>query len=496
MPVVVDPDSETLAELLKAIPTGGHGVDLPDRLQAWLANRPEEYAVVLGPHVDLHQALAISDGMRLTRPSTSVVLVRDVVDTAVLREAMASGIRDVVPAGDPVAITSAVDRAYQLYIALRGPGGAIHTGRIVTVFSPKGGVGKTTMAVNLALALADKGARKVCLVDFDLAFGDVAITLQLFPSHTVEHAIGSEDSIDAPLLESLMTRHPDSLMVLAAPSHPDVRDRVTPVLISRILRGLRETFDFIVVDTAPAFDEQTLTALDETDECVVIATLDVPTLKNVKVAIETLEMLNIARGHRHLLLNRADDAVGLGPEKVESILGMDIAAQIATSMDIAAATNSGRPILSANPGHPSSTAIRKLASQLTGEPVAPHAGRDAVSPEVDEKSGRRFRIRRSTKCPVSVIGSLLPARIACPRTTRRTARSSQLSPTPTSSATRSGSTTRSRSSPDAGWATPPPRPSPRTPWSDAGWPRHLRAWGSRSPSSDSSVRSSPPGASR
>ena len=81
MPVVVDPDSETLAELLKAIPTGGHGVDLPDRLQAWLVNRPEEYAVVLGPHVDLHHALAISDGMRLTRPSTSVVLVRDVVDT-------------------------------------------------------------------------------------------------------------------------------------------------------------------------------------------------------------------------------------------------------------------------------------------------------------------------------------------------------------------------------------------------------------------------------
>ena len=167
--------------------------------------------------------------MRLTRPSTSVVLVRDVVDTTVLRDAMAAGVRDVVPASDAAAITSAVDRAYQLYIALRGPGGAIHTGRIVTVFSPKGGVGKTTMAVNLALALADKGARKVCLVDFDLAFGDVAITLQLFPTHTIEHAIGSEDSIDAPMLESLLTRHPDSLMVLAAPSHPDVRDRVSPV---------------------------------------------------------------------------------------------------------------------------------------------------------------------------------------------------------------------------------------------------------------------------
>jgi pilus assembly protein CpaE len=394
MPVVVDPDSETLAQLLAAIPAGGHGVDHADRLQAWLANRPEEYAVVLGPHVELRDALALSDGMRLSRPSTSVILMRDVVDTDVLREAMQAGIRDVIPVGDHAAIAAAVDRAYQLYIALRGPGGAIHTGRIITVFSPKGGVGKTTMAVNLALALSDKGARKVCLVDMDLAFGDVAITLQLFPTHTVEHAIGSEESIDAPLLESLLTRHPDSLMVLAAPSHPDVRDRVSPVLVSRILRALRETFDFIVVDTAPAFDEQTLTALDETDECVIVATLDVPTLKNVKVALETLEMLNIASGHRHLLLNRADDAVGLGPDKVESILGMGVAAQIATSMDIAAATNAGRPILSSHPQHASSSALRRLASQLTGQPVAPTGLPHAAAQAGPEKAGRRFRMRR------------------------------------------------------------------------------------------------------
>jgi pilus assembly protein CpaE len=395
MPVVVDQDTETLSLLLKAVPAGGHGIELPDRLDSWLTNRPEEYVVVLGPHVAIAQALNIADGMRLTRPSTSVVLVRDDVDAMVLREAMQAGVRDVVPSGDLDAITDAVERAYDLYVALRGPGGAIHTGRIVTVFSPKGGVGKTTIAVNLALALTDKGSRQVCLVDFDLAFGDVAITLQLFPTHTIEHAIGSEGNVDVALLESLLARYQDSLKVLPAPSHPDVRERISPTLISQTLSTLRTMFDYVVVDTAPAFDEQTLTTLEDADECVIIATLDVPTLKNVKVALDTLEMLNIGRGHRHLLLNRADDAVGIDAQKVESILGMDISTQITTSIDIAASTNSGVPILTSTPNHPSSAAIRNLAAMFTGDAVPSPDQEPGRHAEVDgERRSRMFRIRR------------------------------------------------------------------------------------------------------
>ncbi len=395
MPVVVDPDRETLEGMLLAMPPGTHSIDQGDRLEAWLLNRPEEYVVVLGPHLDASDACKLADSMRLTRPSTGVVLLRREVDAQTLRDAMHAGIRDVVQVGDTDTIRAAVDRAYQLYVALRGPGGAMHQGRIVTVFSPKGGVGKTTVSVNLALALADRGARKVCLVDLDLAFGDVAITLQLFPSHTIEHAIGSEDAIDAPLLETLLTRHADSVMVLAAPNHPDVRERVTPMLVSRVLKALRDSFDYIVVDTAPAFDEQTLTALDETDECVIVATLDVPTLKNVKVALETLEMLDIAREHRHLLLNRADDNVGLGSERVESILGMPVSTMVETSMDIAAATNAGQPLMSQDPQHAFSATLRDFSSRLTGEPAAPTTTSGRPQPVEDpDKSARRFRRRK------------------------------------------------------------------------------------------------------
>ncbi len=197
MPVVADPDNATVTSLLTAMPSGAHGLDSIDRLLAWLSDHTEEYVVVLGPHLDFEEAVALCESLRVARPTISVVLVREALDTHVLTRAMQAGARDVVPDDDLDAVAAAVGRAHQLYVALRGPAGAVHLGKVVTVFSPKGGVGKTTMAVNLALALTDRGARKVCLVDLDLAFGDVAITMQLFPTHSIEHAIGSDDSLDA-----------------------------------------------------------------------------------------------------------------------------------------------------------------------------------------------------------------------------------------------------------------------------------------------------------
>lgn len=390
MPVLVEADAGSVAALQRAMPAGSHAVATTDRMHAWLDQHPDEYVAALGPSVPFDVALSTAEDLRVNRPTVSVVLVRAQLDTDMLTRAMHAGVRDVVASEDEKGLTKAVERAHQLHEALRGPAGARHQGRIVTVFSPKGGVGKTTSSVNLALALSDKGARKVCLVDLDLAFGDVAITMQLFPTHSIEQAVGSEDSVDLSMIEGLLTRHEDALMVLAAPAHPDVRERVTPLLISRILRALRDGFDYVVVDTSPSFDDATLTALDETDECVIVATLDVPTLKNVKVALETMDVLNIARGHRHLFLNRADPEIGISIEKVESILGMPVSSRVASAMDVAASTNTGTPIVAAKPGHPASMAFYGLASSVTGEPVAPPAG---AVPSAAE-SGRRGLFRR------------------------------------------------------------------------------------------------------
>jgi pilus assembly protein CpaE len=157
---------------------------------------------------------------------------------------------------------------------------------------------------------------------------------------------------------------------------PDAKDSIPPSLVGRILGLLKSHFDFVVVDTSPAFDEYALQAFDETDEMLLVTTLDVPTLKNVKVAVETLDLLNFPKPQRRLILNRADDKVGLTPEKVEGTLGMTISAAIPTSSQVAHATNSGEPIVSAQPRHPVSQAITKLARSIaaSADPVEATSG--------------------------------------------------------------------------------------------------------------------------
>jgi pilus assembly protein CpaE len=371
MPIIVE-SSQTNADVLSsATGSASRVVSNLDELKRSLADFPDEYAIVIGPSVDLEAAASLADTLRVTRPTVSVILIRRRVDTSVLAEALRSGMREVVDERDLTGLGAAVRRAEQVWLAINGAGessSATTQGQVITVFSPKGGVGKTTLAVNLAMALSRNGARKVCLVDLDLAFGDVAITLQLFPARTLADAVHLQSGLDFAVLEPLLTDYHPGLSALVAPVQPDARDTIPAALVGRVLGLLKSNFDHVVVDTAPAFDEYVLQAFDETDELLLVTTLDVPTLKNVKVAVETLDLLNFPKPKRHLVLNRADDKVGLSPDKVESTLGMKIAAAIPTSSQVAHATNAGEPITIASPKHAVSQTLLKFASTLAGAP--------------------------------------------------------------------------------------------------------------------------------
>jgi len=248
----------------------------------------------------------------------------------------------------------------------------------LAVCSSKGGVGKTTIAANLAVALATRDNTRVCLVDLDLGFGDVAIPLQLFPARTIADAVALESDLDFASLEPLLTPHRRGFSTLVAPVQPDAKDSIPASLVSRVLAILKANFEFVIVDTSPAFDEHVLQAFDETDELLLVTTLDVPTLKNVKIACETLDLLNFPKPRRHLVLNRADDKVGLSPEKVETTLDMKIAQSIPTSAEVANATNAGEPITASQPRHAVSQAFRRLADAVSGVPRGTRSHESAV----------------------------------------------------------------------------------------------------------------------
>jgi pilus assembly protein CpaE len=397
MPIIVE-SGRSNADLFMSV-TGSDSVIVGslEELKRSLADTPNEYAIVLGPGVDLEAAAALADTLRVTRPTVSVILIRRRVDTSVLAEALRSGMREVVDERDLTGLGSAVLRAQQMWQALNGASvvsGDSLQGKLITIFSPKGGVGKTTLAVNLALALGMGGTKKVCVVDLDLSFGDVAITLQLFPARTIADAVHLESGLDFSVLEPLLTDYRDRLSALVAPVQPDAKDSIPPSLIGRVLGLLKQHFDFVVVDTSPSFDEYVLQAFDATDELLLVTTLDVPTLKNVKVAVETLDLLNFSKNRRHLVLNRSDDKVGLTAEKVESTLAMPIASALPTSSQVAHATNSGEPIISAQPKHPVSQAVATLARSLA-DPTA--AGAPAVEPAPRSRAAapKRSLLRRN-----------------------------------------------------------------------------------------------------
>jgi pilus assembly protein CpaE len=401
MTVIVEVDQSAAEALQSAVGAGSAIVPALEYLHRYLEERPDEYAIIIGPSVDLSAAVALADTMRVTKPAVGVILVRRRVDTAVLAEALRAGMREVVEERDLKALNEAVARAYALHDALTAATSddaapPAKRGTLITVFSAKGGVGKTTLATNLAATLADNGKRSVCIVDLDLALGDVSIVMQLFPIHTIADAVGMEGSLDPQAVEGLLTHHSPGLSVLVAPVQPDAKDRIKGDMVGRILHILKEMFDVIVVDTPPAFDEVVLQAFDESDLLLLVANLDVPALKSLKITAETLTLLNHPRDRWRLILNRADMKVGLTPHEVEKTLDMKITASIPQSNDVPTSINHGKPIALESPRHPVSQAIKRLALDCMADapPLDGPAGSNAAAGDAKRSGLLRRRASR------------------------------------------------------------------------------------------------------
>jgi pilus assembly protein CpaE len=350
-----------------------------DEAMAALATEGGEIlAAVVGSGLADDDALGFAERLQQAAPEVPVVLLRKQDSGELLRAALRLGVRDVLPASsDGGAVRASTARAIELATSLRGRlagGGGARLdasgdlpGEIITVFSAKGGCGKTFLATNLAVALAAAGT-EIALVDLDLHFGDVAIVLQLFPTRTIQDA-ARERGLDAAALRAYLTPHPAGVWTLAAPTEPPVADTVSASAVVSILKLLRSSFAYVVVDTPAAFSDQVLAAFDESDSIALLATLDVPSIKNLKLTMQAMERLRYPRNRIRVVVNRADSRVGLRLPDVEKVLGAAVDVTIPSSRSVPVSVNKGNPVLLEEPRGNVAEAIRGLAAQFA--PVTP-----------------------------------------------------------------------------------------------------------------------------
>ena len=238
-------------------------------------------------------------------------------------------------------------------------------GRITTVFSPKGGTGKTVTATNLASALAKYEGKRTLLLDLDLQFGDAAIMLGIEPDKTIYDLVVAPGELDSEKLAGYTTRHNSGLDILPAPLRPEDAELVTEAKLGRLLEVARECYDVIVVDTSPFFHGPMLATLDQTDELLLVCSLDVPTVKNVRLSLQTLDLLSFPKDRIRVVLNRANSNVGMKAKEVEAALELKIQFEVPSDRAVPLAVNRGTPAVLADARSEFAQAVRVMSKALS-----------------------------------------------------------------------------------------------------------------------------------
>ncbi|WP_406637095.1 CpaE family protein [Pseudarthrobacter quantipunctorum] len=334
-----------------------------------LLNQEQPEVLIIGPDVPYEEALRFAKVFDVQLPGLSLVLVSD-IEPSFLVHAMRAGIRDILsPQADAAEIRVLLERACQSFATRhRSPetqaadnGGK---GLVIGVFSPKGGVGKTTLATNIAIGLGQIAPMSVVIVDLDLQFGDVASGLYLSPEHTVTDAVTPAAAQDSLVLKAFLTVHPAGIYALCAPPNPVDADHIMPDQITHLLEQLSQEFQYVVLDTAPGMPEIGLAAMEQCTDVVWVSAMDIPSLRGLRSGLEVLRQLEIMPESRHVVLNMADAKAGLNVRDVESTIGAPVDVSVPRSRAVALSTNRGIPVLQESKKDPAVKSLRQLVERF------------------------------------------------------------------------------------------------------------------------------------
>jgi pilus assembly protein CpaE len=358
---------------LSVLPPGRLPGD-PARLFEQLVDGELPDVLLVGPHAPAPEVLTLAARLDVQSPGIAVVLMAD-PSPAMWQAAMRAGIRDLLPPDADVAeIRAAVERAGNAAASRRRVLRPVaeterYAGRVITIASPKGGVGKTTVSTNLAIGLTANAPQSTVLVDLDVQFGDVASALGLTPEYTLPDAVRGPASEDTMVLKTFLTQHPSGLYAVCGAESPAAGDTVTGEDVTRLLASLAREFRYVVVDTAPGLSEQTLAALDRATDVVMLTSMDVPGVRGLRKELDVLRELAMIPAGRHVVMNFAESKNGLSVRDVETAIGTGVDVVLPRSKGVPASTNQGVPIITSHRRDPMAREMQRLVSRFAATPL-------------------------------------------------------------------------------------------------------------------------------
>jgi pilus assembly protein CpaE len=342
-------------------------------------------------------------------PNAAVVMMSVQGEADYLRRSMLAGAREfLVKPFSADELTASIRQVYTRerdkqarYTPIPAPGAAStnaagdgEPGSVIAVFSPKGGVGRTTIAVNLAVAAANLGKR-VALVDASFQFGDVGVLLNLNPKNKSIGDLAVElEGGNAESLETFMISHSSGVRVLLAPPSPEQAELIGATAVRRVIDGLRENHDLVVVDCPATFNDPTLAILDMADMILTLLTLEITSVKNMRLFLEVTEQLGYGPDKVRLVLNRADSTLGIRVTDVEHSIGRKVDHTIVSDgRSVVYALNRGVPFFLSNREAQVSQDIQRLAQAIVG--TAPKAGGEHVADKVTGRGAKAAAGKKS-----------------------------------------------------------------------------------------------------
>lgn len=340
-----------------------------------IAKSSSEEILVIAEDVDFDDALMVSEKLRVSHPFLMVILIRARLEMSQMRQAMSAGISNVILQADGSGLARACQQSILITKEIRrSNSGATEEleelANVLLVYSAKGGVGKTSLATNVAGAFARNLNKRVCLIDFDLQFGDVGVALGLDHSKSISDALpeGRINSIEHAL--SLTTNFKPNFDVLLAPLTPLYAEEISALLAKDLIENLRQSYDLIVIDSPPAFTDVILQAFDLSDTYYFVTTSDSPSLKNLALAFDTLKKIGLSVSKCRILVNRFSTKSGVLESEIRELIikltGIKDITFIGESKEILKTANSGIPVVYGFPKSKASKSINAIAAKAIG----------------------------------------------------------------------------------------------------------------------------------